>query len=361
MASCLLTRPVLPAEGRVLFQGLADGEVWDTDSQSILLTRNEGDTASQRRLRLWAAAQLAPGLQGMVLGRFEGGNSSQYIVAESKTAELEQAWLRYTLPTSVRLMAQAGRMPQPIGNFSRRYLSSQNPLIGAPADYEIEYPYAVEIAGRAGPIDFLAAVVDKPLGKQIWLPEASSAPRPAFAVGVTPFTGFRFGAYATWGPYLSRDVEPEIPAGHGWRDYDQRVIGFDLQFSRGHFELNAEMTRSLFEVPGQSDDSGVVWYLEPKYTWSPRWYTALRLEKNNQASVWLPYYPYIPEWYVTDEDSWDLEAGVGFRIDPRSLVKLAYRVERSTEYPTYTPEVGHALALQVSWNFDAISWFDRPR
>jgi len=355
---CLLIRPVFPAEDRVLIQGLADGEVWDTGPQALLLSRNEGDAATEGRVRLWVAGQLAPRLQGMILGRFEDGSASEYVVPDSSHAELEQAWVRYSFPSSARLVAQAGRMPQPIGSFSHRYLSNENPLIGKPVNYDIVYPYVIELAGSVGRVDFLAAVVDRPLHYQTWLPEPSSAPRPALAAGITPFTGFRLGAYATWGPYLSRDVEKYIPTGQSWRDYDQRVVGFDLHFSRGHFELNGEMTRSMFEVPGQPDERGVVWYLEPKYTWSPRWFSSLRVERNNQTSVWLPY---GVDWYVTDENSWDLEVGAGFRIDPKSTVKVSYRAERSTEYPTFTPELDHSLALQFSFNFDVRTWFERPQ
>jgi len=344
---CLMVQPAAAGEDRILLQGHADGTVWD-----------ETETTTKGQLRLWVAGQIAPGLQGMVLGRFENGGIDEYSYVDPDHTELEQAWVRYSFPVSVRLVAQAGKMPQPIGAFSRRYLASQNPLIGAPANYDIDYPYAVALAGRAGHVDFTAAVMDRPLGHQIWLPEPSSAPRPALAAGVTPFTGFRLGAYATWGPYLSSDTQQYVPSGYRWREYTQHVLGFDLQFSRGHFELNGEMTRSLFEMPEEPQERGVVWYLEPKYTWSPRWFTAMRILNNKQTSVWLPDYG---SWYVTDENIWDVETGAGFRIDPRTLVKGSYRFRRSTEYPSYGPETDHGVALQLSWSFDVKSWFERPQ
>src|SRR5262245_34022018 len=125
LLSCLFAGRVLAADERFLIQGLADGEAWDTGSRSYYLSRNAGDAATERRLRLWVAAQVAPKLQGMVLGRVEGGDvgGSSYSNDTGTTTELEQAWLRYTLPAGLTL--QAGKMVEPVGSFNHRYLSSQ--------------------------------------------------------------------------------------------------------------------------------------------------------------------------------------------------------------------------------------------
>ena len=346
------------ASERYLIEGLVDGEAWNTGQQSLLLSRNAGDPAAEGRLRLWAAVQISRDLQGMALGRFDRGTANDYYETEDTHSELDEAWIRYTSPGTFRFVAQAGRMTQPVGSFSRRYLSSDNPLIGAPANYEVDYPYGVSVSGKAGLADFLVAVTDRPLARQVYLPEPSSSARPSLAAGITPFVGFRMGAFATWGPYLSPEVEPYLAPGHRWREYQQRIIGLDMAFSRGHFELNGEMTRSFYEVPGQDDERGLVWYLEPKYTWSPRWFTALRVQRDQETQVWQPW---LAGWYVTDEDSWDVEAGVGFRVDPRTLLKLSYRVDRSDGDPALAPVFDHAIAFQVSCGFDVRSWFERQQ
>ena len=357
LAACMALSPAFAAADRVLLQGLIDAEVWDTGTQSYYLTRNGGETATQRRLRLWTAAQFTSNFQGFLLGRVEGGDASDYQAGEGTVTELDQAWLRYSFPSRPRFVLQAGKMVEPVGGYTHRYLSSQNPLIGSPANYELSYPYAIQLTGSAGRADFMVAVMDRPVQRQIYLPEPDSSPRPAVSAGITPFTGFRIGAYATRGPYLARQVEPLLPSGHSWRDYDQNVVGLDLQFSRGHFELNGEATKSLFQVPGQHDESGIVYYIEPKYTWSPRWFTALRVERNRNTAVWLPY---MAGWFVTDEDAWDLEAGVGFRIDPHALLKASYRVERAAEDPTAPYIIDRAIALQLSYGFDVRALLERP-
>jgi hypothetical protein len=361
LAGALAVMRPASADDRLLIEGLLDAEGWNTGGQSVNLSRNEGEPAGQGRLRLWAAVQLTDSLQGMALGRFESGHADTYLEfddTEATYAQLDEAWVRYTFPTSFRLVAQGGLMTQPIGSFSRRYLSSANPLIGSPANYVIDYPAGLSLSGSAGMADFLIAVTDKPLAHQVYLPEPSSSPRPSIAAGITPIVGFRLGAFATWGPYLAPEAEPWLAAGESWRDFDQRIVGFDLQYSRGHFELNGEMTRSLYEVPGQNDERGIVWYLEPKYTWSPRWFGALRLQRSQETQVWMPW---ITDWYVTDEDSWDVEAGAGYRIDPHTVIKLAYRVERSDEDPDEGPVFDHAVAFQLSCGFDVRSWFERPQ
>src|SRR5213594_2833241 len=97
---------------RVLAGGLLDAEVWKTDDGSRLLSKNEGETAPAARLRLWAASEFLPRLQGFALGEIEGERGSD----EGKT-ELEQAYLRYTFRRPLRLVIDAGRIVTPISNF----------------------------------------------------------------------------------------------------------------------------------------------------------------------------------------------------------------------------------------------------
>src|SRR2546426_2220285 len=147
IAACalLIVSPALSKE-RVLVGGLLDSEIWKTDGASRFLSRNDGDAAPATRLRLWAVGEFLPRLQGCVLGEVEGGNGS----AEGKTThELEQAYLRYSFRPPLRLTVEAGQIVTPIGNFSRRYLSSVNPLIGSPDHSSLSYPPRVPGNGQA--------------------------------------------------------------------------------------------------------------------------------------------------------------------------------------------------------------------
>jgi hypothetical protein len=349
-------RPAIAAE-RVLVGGLLDAEVWETDDGSLLLSRNGGDTAPAGRLRLWAAADLAAGLQGFLLGRAEGGTGSR----EGRTeAEIEQALVRYAFRTAP-LRLEAGILPVPIGNFSRRYLSNLNPLIGSPDGYSVLYPAGAQATGRAAALDYRVAVVDRPLVNEKYVPEPGSALRPAVAFGLNPVAGTRLGVYGTRGPYLGRGVEPLLPPGDGWREFEQAVYGADLQFSRGHFEVHADFARARYEVPGLAVDArGTAWFVEPKYTFSPRLFAALRYEVND--------YPYIAPvapgvWIAPNAEIRDVEAGIGLRLGPGTVLKVSYRRDRWLVDPAmeeFFPE-GYSIAAQFSHAFDVNSWLDRPR
>jgi hypothetical protein len=355
LALLFLAAGAVPAEDRILLQGLTDLEVWNTDAESEVFSRADGDTAPLGRLRLWSGVILSRRLDGFAMGTVEGGKA-----AEEGTTEvyLEQAYLRYTFEAPRRLLIQGGRLTIPFGNFSRRYFSSSNPLIGTPMNYPITYSYGIQLNGGAGRFDYMAAVLNGPVTRQEYLAQTSSAFRPALALGVTPVTGLRFGAYATRGSYLGDDVKPALPAGKSTGDYTELVTGFEAQFSRGHFEFNGEFTSSSLETPGTGTGRGHLSYLEPKYTWSPRWFTALRLEQGRTITV-------EPEigvpWVQEKEKIRDLEVGAGFRTDPRFVVKASYRTEHLGGASATPDPEGRAFAVQFSYSFDVNSWLSRPR
>src|SRR5206468_6771138 len=116
----------------------------------------------------------------------------------------------------------------------------------------------------------------------------------------------------------------------------------------GHFELNGELTHTRLEVPGAGNVRGRVWYVEPKYTFTPRWYGAIRWERGaSPQAIWL----FGPFWEAGQESVRSLEAGAGFRIAPDLLLKGSYFAERVVE-PSGTESRGNGVALQLSYRFD---------
>ena len=345
------------AEERLTVAGLIDLEAWKTDAASELLSRNDGHTGLQARVRLWGAGELGSGVQAFVLGAAEGGRAS---TEESTSLEIEQAYLRYSFAPPARLLVEAGRIGLPIGSFPRRHLSSGNPLIGAPAGYEVNYASGLKVAGWAGPVDYTVAAIDLPITSGADVPHPGRALRPAVALGVTPTAGVRLGAYATQGPYLNPDLGPALGVGSSWKDYGQRVAGLDAQFSRGYFVLNGEFAWSRYEVPGGADPiRGRASYIEPVYTWSPRVFTAVRVERINE-----PYVEFSgTSWESETPLLFDVEVGVGLRLAPGTLLKIAYRRARWDVDEDLRPSFpnGHALSAQFSYAFDVNSWFRRPR
>lgn len=340
----------------VEFKGLQDLELFKTDPSSLLLSKNEGELAGAGRLRLWGAAEFMPSFQGLILGELEGGKAEE---ESGVSAEIEQAFLRYT-STRAHLMVDAGRVVSPVGNFSKRYLSNVNPLIAGPDSYDVVYPEGVVVTGTLSWFDYRAAVIDRPLSNEKYVPEGDRSWRPAVEVGFTPVIGLRIGAYATAGTYLSQNVGWALPAGQGWREFDQQIAGLTLEFARGHFELNGDLAFAAYAVPTHTQLShGQAWFLEPKYTFTPRFFTALRIEKND--------YPYIQPidstlWIAQNVAFHDVEAGVGWRFTPDLILKASYRRDRwdvSDDMKEYFPN-GYAWGMQLSYGFDVRSWFE-PR
>lgn len=358
IAVLLSAVPVGASEAPVLVRGLLDAEMFDTDSGSLLLSRNGGDPGGQGRLRLLAAGDFGAGFQGFAIGRIEGGDAS---VNGETEVDLDQAFVRYTFGARKTTTLDAGKITAPFGNFSKRYLSNVNPLIGHPDSYDVSYPIGIVLSGGGSRFDYRVAVMDKPLVNQNYVPESSSAARPAVAFGVTPTTGVRAGVYYTRGPYLGTDVEFAIPTGASWRDFEQEIAGFEGTFSRGYFELNGDYAFSSYQVPTKTEDSrGTAWFLEPKYTFTPRLFAALRVERND--------YPYIaalaPDfWLAVNAVLYDAEVGVGWRFSPGLVLKASYRrddwkVAEADE--AFFPN-GYAVAMQLSYDFDVTSWIERPR
>jgi hypothetical protein len=105
---------------------------------------------------------------------------------------------------------------------------------------------------------------------------------------------------------------------------------------------------------------GKAWFIEPKYTWTPRFFAALRLEGNLYARI-LATSP--PPWTIQIRTIHDLEVGVGYRLVQGTVLKLAYRRDRwqvPDSLKSILPD-GYSVSAQLSWRFDIKSWIQAPR
>jgi hypothetical protein len=308
------------------------------------------------RLALWSAVE--PWRNVVLFGEVQGETGSARLGTGSEVS-MEQYGARWS--PSDAFMLEAGKMSHVVGVFSARRFSFRNPLIGTPDGYSLVYPIGVRVSGVKSIFDYRAAVLSKPLSHEGYTPDPSSAPRPAVGAGVTPFTGFRIGASATVGPYLNEDLASTLFAGRDWRTFRQRLVAADVQLSRGYFESYAELASSSYDVPGRSAPvAGLTWYVETKYTFTPRIYVATRVEHND--------YPFIAprddqEWTAGRSAFSDVEAGGGYRLTRSTLVKLSWRADRWVQNPNpFAPDAsGHAVAMQVSQTFDLVEMATRRR
>ena len=347
------------AQGGVLLQGVYDAELWKTDSASSLLARNHGQPGLLGRVNLWTAIE--PLRDVVLFGQLqaETGKARHEPGSEVYVNQYGARW-----SPSDAFVLEAGKMTHIIGVFSNRHLSFRNPLIGEPDGYSAVYPYGVRISGVASIVDYRAGVVSMPVWHEDYTPTPSKVARPAIGGGVTPFTGFRIGASATAGPYLGSDDAVFI-AGGDWRRYKQHVVAADMQVSREYFEANAELARASYDVPDRAEPAiGLTWYVETKYTFTPRFYAAVRVERNDYPYIAPLVTPFsVPIWIASNSDFTDVEVGGGFRVTSSTLLKLSVRADHWVPNPNPNAPTasGRALAMQLSQTFDVIDLMARMR
>lgn len=342
------------AQDWLVAETIVDGEMWTTDSGSRMLSVNDGNPAPAGRAQLFLGAA-AGRLQLLFMGEVEHEAGAE----ADEEFELDYDLLALRFVASPLAVIDVGRFATPIGAFANRRFSNLNPLIGAPDMYSVTYPWGAQVSGSTSHLDYRAAVVSLPAVREGYSPEPGARPRPAFGFGFTPAPEFRLGASATWGSYLSEDNAAAIPAGSAWSDYDQRVLAFDTRFSRGYFELRGELALSRYDVPTKSETSdGVAFYLEAKQTWTPRFFTAIRGERND--------YPFIlplsaSNWIARNALAYNAEIGVGFRATRELLLKASYRGVWYDVDPSLSASLpdGYALAVQLSYEADIKGWFER--
>lgn len=345
------------AQDWLLVHGIADGEGWATDAASPLLSRNEGQFATLGRIQLFAVAAVRPTLQLIFMGEVEGGDATDE--ADQLEIGYDLLLLRF-IPTRLAVI-DVGKFPSPVGAFANRRLSTTNPLIGSPDGYAVTYPWGAQVSGTTSHFDYRAALVSLPVTHEDYSPDPGPAVRPALGGGYTPVPELRLGASVTWGPYLNSDLGAALPAGADWKSYTQRVVAFDSRFSRGYFELHGELAFARYEVPNQTATvDGVTYYAEVKQTLSPRFFAAVRAERND--------YPFImpvggSTWIARSVDVYNVEVGAGFRASAGTLVKATYRrgwYDVDPDLRAFLPD-GYAFALQISCDLDVRSWFERKQ
>ena len=353
-AGLVFPRTDAAAQRGLLLQGIFDAEGWSTNTTSNLLTKNRGNLAGLARLQAWGAIEPLPSVVLYAQGEVETGSASP---ASSARPQTEQFGLRYG--RSELLVLDAGRITPVIGTFANRHFSTRNPLIGEPDGYTLDYPYGIKLSGETTHADYRIALVSLPTTHINYQPTPTARLRPAVGFGVTPIVGLRIGGSFTVGPYLNSALDSVLPTSSPWTDFNQRVAAVDFTYSRGYLETHAEGARGSYDIPGRDTPiTGFTYYGEAKYTLSPRFYVAARVERNR--------YPFIRRttttWVSRLTDFVDGEAGIGVRLTTSTVLKGSYLADRWWVAPTATGfrgQGGHAIAFQLSQAFDVAGMLER--
>jgi hypothetical protein len=358
-AMLLLGARTSAAQLPLLFEGLADAELWSTTTASNLLTRNNGRLGPLGRVQAWAAIEPVRRFVVYAQGEIETGTARTTFVDDDYHATMNQFGVRAT--ASPALVFDVGRLLPVVGTFASRRFSNRNPLIGAPDGYTLDYPYGAMVSGTTKHFDYRAAMVSLPASHRNYVPVATHRLRPAAGVGFTPVVGVRIGGSFTVGPYLNDRLTPTQLQGQGWASYDQRVVALDARVSRGYLETHFEAARGSYDVPGRASPVwGYNYYGEAKYTFTPRLFAAGRAERNN--------YPFVRAnatgFNARVTDFVNGEAGVGYRFAKGTLVKASVRSDRwwvAEGAQGFRGRGGTAVAMQWSQAFDVSGWFVRDQ
>ena len=118
--------------------------------------------------------------------------------------------------------------------------------------------------------------------------------------------------------------------------------------------------RGSYDVPGRANAIiGYTYYGEAKYTFTPRFFAAARVERNKYPFI----RPFGATWVARTTDFVDGELGVGYRVTATTLIKMSVRADRRWVAPgvTVLGRGGPAFAMQASQSFDVLELFSRPK
>ena len=211
----------------------------------------------------------------------------------------------------------AGKMASVFGTFASRSFATANPLIGTP----LIYHYFSAVRGNSVPGDAadqlaqrgdpggrtyqsrgLPTIYDACWNTGLQVFGATESFNYALAltkgalsnpaatsndgaqlvarVGVQPTMGWKLGLSGAYGPYLEEGAagDSDFPDGQSVEDFNQLIVGIDVEYSFWHCEFFLELVRSQWEVANVEDTLGLTGgYIEGTVALKPRLRYSLRL------------------------------------------------------------------------------------
>lgn len=335
----------------------------------------------------------------------EGLEGSDPRIQKTYDYPVNQAYIRYSLKSPSFLNIQVGKFGTPFGEFISRNYPNQNPLIGSPLIYyyrttisashilqnpvdllyyryrvripqiyvdgneagwlplvNYAYPTGIMVYGNTKKFDYRFAAVNSSISNPLNVNQSGQRAQWIAGGGWTIIPGLRLGTSVTEGPYLDGSVNSQLPAGTSLRDYTQKALDFDFEYTLHHLEAYGELLFTNFKVPNINQRLGATgYYVELKYNWAPRFYTALRWNQiffdRVQPSAEYPYegltYQQLSHSAGArfDYNVNSLEVGLGFRVTERLLTKVSWQHDRILG--GLDPR-NNVFAAQLVYSFDII-------
>ena len=358
---------------RARLSGLLDAEGYYFEHPAPGLIDTEDRFLFSPRLTMFLDAQAGSSLYLFAQARLDRGFDPSDGGAR---IDLDEYALRYTPWSDGRLSFQFGKSATVVGTWTGRHLSWENPFVNAPLPYEnstavedsgaprsrrefgrVEsdekyeylpliwgpsYTTGLTLAGRAAAYEYAVEVKNAPVASrpESWRATEIDFDHPAVngRFALHPDLAWTFGVSAANGVYLRPEASPELPRGRGIGDYRQYLLGQDISYAAGRWQLWAETFESHFEVPRVGHLDVFSYYLEAKYKITPQLFGALRWNQELFSNV---------RDAASPPDTWRIDAAMSYRFTAHLQLKLQYSFQG--DHPLYGR--GSTAATQLTLRF----------
>ena len=326
------------------------------------IIENPDDYLASPRLSMLGQVDLYEWITLFALGRADRGFDPTDGDAQARPDE----YYAQADPFDGLLRFTVGKYGTSYGQWGRRYLEWDNPMVNAPLAYEwITTVGDGANAPTAAPsrAAFLARK-DKVADRSKWLPAIwgpsyttgfrfdgtaaiwdyafevknnALSSRPSewdlwdhgfYGEGLTysgrcglrPAMEWNMGVSGSSGAYLIPGA-PGIPAGQSWTDYRQRAVGLDLSWAHGPLEFWGEGHWTSFDIPGEVGTVSLFsYFVESKWKFTTGWWLSGRWNQQMYDDI----QDGAGNSVAWDNDVWRIEACVGWHIDRTATLKAQY-------------------------------------
>ena len=297
--------------------------------------------------------------------------------SRSSIASFLRTYIRFTITDRAHsgLALEAGKIPTPFGGYGGRAHSDANPLIsvplmyhyftslrtnqlpadaadlvrhrgkgpsrlfggfagggssanrsGMPLIYDSCWDFGARALGSFWRFEYSLALTQGTLGDpRNGGGDTNDGKQVTAHVDFVPTRSLVVGGLFARGPYLSRDVTASLPSGVDLEDYDQVILGANLEWSFDHANILAEVVRNRWTSPFVVDEYGrlsnittIAWYVEGRYAQGPGLFMAGRAEGMRFGDVSDGSGGRVA-W---DDDVNRVEGGFGYYLTDRTIAKV---------------------------------------
>ncbi|HEY7515696.1 MAG TPA: hypothetical protein VIC87_14515, partial [Vicinamibacteria bacterium] len=209
------------------------------------------------------------------------------------------------------------RVAYPVGNPA--------PASGMPVVASVKWDTGAQARFGGGPVEVSLALTRGTLSSP-QVRDTNGGRQLSGRVAVEPVVGLVMGVSAASGPYLSREVSSSLSPDLASREYRQRALGADAEWSRGHVIVRAEALFSEWDAPAVAPPflesplkvAGI--FVEGRYKVAPNLYVAAR--GDHLAFTEIQGSGEILSW---DAHVSRVEAGAGFALRRNLWLKGVYQ------------------------------------